>query len=115
MFCQMCDGDVQPVIDIAENGKPIPICGNCQSPLGTIDRPPRPAPPEQVAQQTVTVAAQHQGGDIVGAAKERLKAIDKQLERMAELQRERRKLAAMVAAAEALEDDEHPPALAAAE
>lgn len=115
MFCAVCDRDVQPVIDINDQGRPVSMCGKCQSALGTglqaTDQPQAVAGPAAEPQAGPALPRRFEPKptgpvDLVAQAKARLALIDKELERLTELQRERRKLAAMVAAAESADVDD---------
>jgi hypothetical protein len=128
MHCPICVADVQPAIDINAQGQAVACCPKCQAPLGAgiaaTDQPaPEPGPREETDAEfrqrmvhgdpSSLPGARLKGGrmaaptDLVAAAKERLVVIDTELERLDQLQRERRRLAAMIAAAESadLEDD----------
>ena len=109
------------MIDIAESGKPISMCGKghvlgagaeaTDQPLPTPREPEPASEPRSRGPKGPFQLPPKEPEDLVAKAKARLQVIDRELERLAGLQKERRKLAAMIAAAEA-EDTEDTAALA---
>lgn len=115
MNCANCERDVHPVMDLAASGKVVPVCGTCQAPLGSLaDAVPSFAAPPRKASAVVPVndtatapAAAAPPLDLLSQARAQLATIDEELKRLEGLQRERRKLAAMIAAAEAADETAH--------
>lgn len=122
--CHICEKDVTPVMDMTGTGKIVAQCPICQgvfgraedmvsTPIGTtpegasvsIDRHDDHANERQRIQleQRAPVGGKRieASTGITDQAKARIVVIDKELERLGGLQRERRRLFAMVAAAEA--------------
>jgi len=121
MYCQVCEGECQPVLDIEASGRIVQQCPKCNAVLGVVPKD-GPPPPARIAQQqpAADLAATDAGKspvargggrvvalpsptDIVASARERLAAIRTELQRLADLQREERKLQAMVDAADAFD------------
>jgi len=131
MHCMGCDADVQPAIDIGENGRPRSVCPKCQQVLGSAmaatDQPePEPEPVLQVqpgpdsVQRTkggrlVAALPTLQPADLVQSARDRLAVIDTELSRLAGLQREHRRLTAMIQAADLADQADAPTIATAAE
>lgn len=101
MHCQACDKEVAPYSDLQGDMRVLYVCPTCNIPIGVADRDA--PPPKPMLADGETVARPRKKGeplDLIAEAKLRLADIDTELERLSGLQRERRRLAAMVAAAE---------------
>ncbi len=124
MQCLVCIKDVHPAIDMLPSGGVVNVCPHCQCVLGNA-RPEPTTPPQSVeavlgaaTSNVVKLTLKDPGAatrDLVLDAKMRLAVIDGELTRMASLQRERRKLAAMVAAADMADEADPTTDAAAAE
>jgi hypothetical protein len=133
MYCPACKKDVHPVADLAESGAIINVCpvAECKLALGVVNAEPPPPPPITLVhgQQhpgaaggdaTTSVATSSPGRirmpapnkplDLVAEAKARLDFINDELKTLAALQREKRRLEAMIAAAEAADETDLPQA-----
>lgn len=121
MYCQVCEGECQPVLDMESSGRVVQQCPKCTAVLGVVSRD-NPVPPAKITHngQAADLAAvdagkrpvAHGGGqvvalpnpmDIVASARERLAAIRLELRKLETLQREEKKLQAMVDAADAFD------------
>lgn len=123
MHCDVCNKDVHPSIDISESGAPVYQCPSCMRPMGSAlaTKQTVASHADIIAGKIDTHAVQFirepkpkAGNDLLEAARARLKELDAELARLEGLQRVRRRIAAMIAAAEAVDADENDQAARAA-
>lgn len=104
MTCHRCDADSEPVSAWTTGGIRL-VCPKCEAPSSVavaVDERPGVVKAEPVARKAepARVVVQSDSRDLVESVRARLASIDVELERLGALKAERRRLGAMLRAAE---------------
>ena len=103
MICIGCNSDVRPSVAMTERGTQR-VCPNCSQAFAAVDVDERPvavkAEPVVRKPEPARVVVQSDSRDLVESVRARIASIDVEIERLAALKTERKRLGAMLRAAE---------------